>query len=387
MVKADFLRNLYYITHIDNIPSILERGILSHRRIVEEDIPYTRIDDKEIVDRRKTISTPNGHVLWDYANLYFRARNAMLFKVIHKVGKDNVAILVVSPDVKDLSGVFITTGNAAANASEMLQANEGIKTLYQMRKDLEVTYWKDYDGTKRKTMAECLVPDFVPPDKINMIYVADEPTSKKVKKNIGERVPVSCDPDLFFQPFRTYRISKNLILVDGDMFFTRAQTLTISVNTVGAMGKGLASHAKNLFPDVYVEFQRVCRSKELQMGQPFLYQRESTLDWDICDDPGDPGISKWFLLFPTKNHWKKPADYDGIEQGLQWIVANYQEMRIRSLAVPALGCGLGQLAWEDVGPLMGQYLSQLRISVAIYLPREKIPPADQLTPEFILSKS
>ena len=35
MPKLD-IRNLYYITHMDNLSSILKRGILSHERIEDE---------------------------------------------------------------------------------------------------------------------------------------------------------------------------------------------------------------------------------------------------------------------------------------------------------------------------------------------------------------
>ena len=71
MRKLD-IRNLYYITHIDNLPSILERGILSHDRIQEERVQSTRIYNTEIVNSRKEKSTPDQKSLWRYANLYFQ---------------------------------------------------------------------------------------------------------------------------------------------------------------------------------------------------------------------------------------------------------------------------------------------------------------------------
>jgi hypothetical protein len=52
---------------------------------------------------------------------------------------------------------------------------------------------------------------------------------------------------------------------------------------------------------------------------------------------------KWFLLFPTRRHWREKSDIGGIEKGLQWIRDNYRREGIQSLAIPALGCGLGGL--------------------------------------------
>ncbi len=189
------------------------------------------------------------------------------------------------------------------------------------------------------------------------------------------------------QPHYKSRITPNLSIIDGDMFFSEMQTVTISVNTVGVMGKGLASRTKYQFPDVYVVYQDVCRNKTLQMGKPYLYQRESFED--VFNDTAtlpDPMENTWFLLFPTKRHWRENSDINGIEQGLRWIQTHYQSLTITSLALPALGCGLGNLSWRDVGPLMVRYLSQLPIPVAIYLPREEQMQQKWLTPAFLLGQ-
>jgi O-acetyl-ADP-ribose deacetylase (regulator of RNase III) len=91
-------------------------------------------------------------------------------------------------------------------------------------------------------------------------------------------------------------------------------------------------------------------------------------------------------LFATKRNWRENSDIVGIEQGLQWIVDNYKAEGIKSLAVPALGCGLGGLNWKDVGPLMCRYLSILDIPAVIYLPREKEIPREYVTPGYLLKR-
>ena len=57
---------------------------------------------------------------------------------------------------------------------------------------------------------------------------------------------------------------------------------------------------------------------------------------------------------------------------------------MESLALPALGCGLGKLSWEEIGPLMVKYLKDLDIEVEIYLPNKELPKK-QLTKEFLLN--
>ena len=71
--KKPEIKNLYYVTHIENIPSIISHGILSHQLIEDRDIKYKAIYDIEIVGNRKQKKTPDGHSLWDFANVYFQA--------------------------------------------------------------------------------------------------------------------------------------------------------------------------------------------------------------------------------------------------------------------------------------------------------------------------
>jgi O-acetyl-ADP-ribose deacetylase (regulator of RNase III) len=68
----------------------------------------------------------------------------------------------------------------------------------------------------------------------------------------------------------------------------------------------------------------------------------------------------------------------------EWICNNYQKEGIKSLALPALGCGLGWLDWQTVGPLMCKYLKNLNIPVCIYLPVEEKTSDELLTKEFLL---
>ena len=80
--------SLYYITHINNVPSLLENGILSHNEVVKRNIVKNPIYAPDIVERRQGIVAPNGDSLWDYANLYFQPRNPMLYIVINAIDRE-----------------------------------------------------------------------------------------------------------------------------------------------------------------------------------------------------------------------------------------------------------------------------------------------------------
>jgi len=391
--KRNFeVKSLYYITHIDNLNSILSQGILSHKAVEDSGMKYTAIYDKEIVSNRKSKHTPSGKSLWDYSNVYFQARNPMLYRVVLEKGAKDIAVIALYPQVLQSSGAFITDGNAANNMTDFYQYGDGIKIISGMWDTIQGEWWNSLDGSKRKIMAECLIPNVISPDLIHSIYVANHINAEKVKTLLKTRdIPVIPEPTMFFYPAKQYQISQKLFLAEGDMFFSNMQTLTVSVNVVGIMGKGLASRAKYQFPDVYVMYQDACRRKWLKMGKPYLYKREASLDDELMDEPKEfesPNGNKWFLLFPTKRHWREDSDFNGIEEGLIWLKSNYKSEKIKSVAMPALGCGLGKLDWKDVGPMMCKHISEFDINVAIYLPREREIPKEFLSKEYLLpSKS
>lgn len=382
------VKGLFYITHVDNLGSIVERGILAHSVVERERVSFTPIYDTDIVARRGAKTVPGGASLWDYANLYFQPRNPMLYRVMCEKDKADIAVISVRPDVLTLPGALVTDGNAANFPTLFYPVAEGMKHIERQWNVIQNDWWRSDDGSKRKIMSECLVPERVPPDLVDTVYVPDHECVDNARRIIATSgVPVVPEPRMFFRPRRRWSVGDNISLIDGDMFFSSMHTLTVSVNVRGVMGKGLASRAKYQFPDVYVVYQDACRSRRLTPTKPFLYKREMSLEEELADlttPLPTPNAAKWFLLFATKRHWRDKSRMDDIEAGLEWLRKKHKTEGIQSLALPALGCGLGGLDWRQVGPLMCRYLSELDIKSAIYLPRERQTDPSVLTAEYLL---
>ena len=388
--KAE-IKSLFYITHVENVPSILKNGILSHGLVEAQHVPFTPIYDAGIVSNRKLKATPERASLWDYANVYFQPRNPMMYRVVHEKTTKDLAVIGVKPSVLQLPQVMVTDGNAANNPTRFYKAAEGLKVVESQWQVIQAEYWNDLDGSKRKIMAECLVPDRISAEHVHTVFVADHETKKRVEGLIGSSsVPVVPEPNFFFKPFFAARIGKNISLVEGDMFFSGMQTLTVSVNLQGIMGKGLASRAKYQFPDVYVFYQDACRAKRVTATKPCIYKREASLDDELADlttPLKTPNAVKWFMLFATKRKWRDNSRMDDIEGGLAWFRDHFEAEGVKSVALPALGCGLGGLDWADVGPLMCKYLHGIGIDVAIYLPRERAIDKKYLSEQHLLAGS
>ena len=86
-------------------------------------------------------------------------------------------------------------------------------------------------------------------------------------------------------------------------------------------------------------------------------------------DLGAGKTPRYIVNFPTKEHWRSPSKLVYVEKGLVALVEVVKSRTIRSLAVPALGAGLGGLAWTDVRPLVERALGQLKdVEVRVFEP-------------------
>jgi len=182
-----------------------------------------------------------------------------------------------------------------------------------------------------------------------------------------------------------------------DMFASAMQTLTIPVNTHGVMGKGLAKVTRERFPGIFNRYIELCEEGILIVGKPRLVRNINSQNarrrWRLPlfpeDDPGHSHSQKCFLLFPRKGNWREKSKLDYLETGLKHVKRYYNNVtwKLESLAIPALGCGLGGLPWQQAGPLMCSILAQMEIPVELYLPHEKsVIPPEQLTTEFLLGE-
>lgn len=139
--------------------------------------------------------------------------------------------------------------------------------------------------------------------------------------------------------------------VYGDLFYSPARVLVNPVNTMGAMGAGLAYDFKRYFPEMFPIYQELCRTDQFEVGQLMLYKTPH----------------KWVLNFPTKKHWRAEAKLEYLETGLQKFASSCAALNITSVSFPLLGTGSGNLPIDEVRPLMESYLGVLPITIFIHV--------------------
>lgn len=138
----------------------------------------------------------------------------------------------------------------------------------------------------------------------------------------------------------------------GDLFKSAADALVNPVNCEGVMGKGLALEFKRRWPEMYKSYQISCTNGELQPGSVILFR----------------GSAPQIILFATKGAWRNPSQYEYIETGLDHLKTYLGIWGLSSIAMPAIGCGLGGLAWPRVKELIEIHLHDVPARIEVYEP-------------------
>lgn len=196
------IQKLFFIFHIDNLLSIIEKGILSPRLVKYHNLNPTTIYLKRIVKMREDIMLPNGRSLSDAAHLYFNPRNAMLVKVLGMRTSQKIIIIECEINVSNYDGLFMTNRNAAtAKKHEYVSSYDYYKIIPEIEeRTLHTESWMGDDDLKERVMAECLVPNKVSSEHFKSIHVYNSDMKQKIYPLLYELpdLEIKVDPHMFF---------------------------------------------------------------------------------------------------------------------------------------------------------------------------------------------
>jgi O-acetyl-ADP-ribose deacetylase (regulator of RNase III) len=160
-----------------------------------------------------------------------------------------------------------------------------------------------------------------------------------------------------------------IIRAKGNLLEANVEALVNTVNCVGIMGKGIALQFKQAFPENFKAYAKDCKKGEVRLGKMHVFHTDSLFN------------PKFIINFPTKKHWKSKSKLKDIEHGLVDLVEVVKNNRIKSIAVPPLGSGLGGLNWQAVKELILSNFNELTdVELHLYEPKgapkvDKIPIA------------
>ncbi|HEV8720572.1 MAG TPA: macro domain-containing protein [Candidatus Binatia bacterium] len=150
-------------------------------------------------------------------------------------------------------------------------------------------------------------------------------------------------------------------LTQGDLLKQDADALVNAVNCVGVMGRGIALQFRRAFPENFKIYESACKRAELRPGSMLVFETSRLKN------------PRYVINFPTKRHWRDKSRLTDIESGLEALVVEVKRLKIRTIALPALGCGLGGLEWPEVRPRIEKAFSGVP-EVHVWLFEPEDPP-------------
>lgn len=140
--------------------------------------------------------------------------------------------------------------------------------------------------------------------------------------------------------------------IKGNIFESSADALVNPVNCVGVMGKGLAKEFKYHFPKNYEAYKRYCDAEQLRPGEIFFSFEKNTAIINVA----------------TKDHWRDESTYQWVAQVIDMIKYFCIREKVKSVAIPALGCGNGGLRWNVVKSFFDEKFKDVNFKVEIFEP-------------------
>lgn len=127
----------------------------------------------------------------------------------------------------------------------------------------------------------------------------------------------------------------------GDLFTTDSDAIGHGVNVLGLMGAGIALPMKEKYPDNFESYEIQCKMKALTPGGVHIYPalelgRKSNYYPEV----------RIIVNMASQNRPGADASYVWLFQAADAAAKQLQEIGLRKVAIPLIGCGLGGLVWS-----------------------------------------
>ena len=134
--------------------------------------------------------------------------------------------------------------------------------------------------------------------------------------------------------------------------------ICVPVNAKGVAGKGLAKAAAMTWPKWERSYKDCCR-----LGR--MLGREHELH---AVPIAGMGRTRHVVSVPTKYHWRESSSLELVTASVERLRDAAASRGWQRVAVPALGCGLGGLAWPLVLAIIERALTDSPTTFLIYPP-------------------
>ncbi|QNP49410.1 macro domain-containing protein [Diaphorobacter aerolatus] len=161
--------------------------------------------------------------------------------------------------------------------------------------------------------------------------------------------------------------------VTGDILLSKAELLAHGISAHDPFDSGLALALRERWPSLVKDFRHDTRSRPIAVGEV----------WGWTGLLPEGGVRRILNLVTQDTLGQGPsakpgkATIENVRHALQNMARHVRAENIGSVALPRLATGVGGLEWEQVRPLVDQYLGELGIPVIVYTTYQRNLPASE----------
>lgn len=163
------------------------------------------------------------------------------------------------------------------------------------------------------------------------------------------------------------------IMESGDLFKSGCSMLVNATNVLGIMNAGIAKAFKHEFPEYFYDYDEACAYGEHRRGVCHFYDVPPNTDNGMY--VGKSGNKYTLPLticsFPSTPMCDGVTTHTDIEDSLNHLRQYIKSRHIESVAIPALGSGIGNYKFEDLEYRVVSILGDLNCEILLYKPKEK----------------
>jgi len=140
----------------------------------------------------------------------------------------------------------------------------------------------------------------------------------------------------------------------GDLFKTECDVIGHGVNVKGLMGAGIAKTFAHTYPEMFRQYQHLCRNEALVPGEAFVYydrlHEDVVLNIVSQDKPGRFARLEWIESGTLSALEQLEKHFGGAE----------------TIALPKIGCGIGGLSWSTVKKVYESVAQQKNVHIEVW---------------------
>ena len=133
------------------------------------------------------------------------------------------------------------------------------------------------------------------------------------------------------------------------------------------MGSGVAKQVKDKYPEVYGKYKEVYKVKGLYLGDIIPVSIYHTSDFKnlwlinaITQESFGVNINKIYVDYNAVRYsFRRTAEFSNMMNALK----PHHEPKITTIAMPKIGCGLGNGDWNIVEDIINEELSEFEVLI------------------------